>query len=81
MSGPRTLSSATRRVGEESFPADVLVTEPLGEEMIVDIKIPKNKLKLKTSVDKDIKAGDKIWLDPMKNKMHLFNRKTEKAYF
>ena len=78
---PENFILSDKRTGEESFPADVLVTEPLGEEMIVDIKIPKKKLKLKTSVDKDIKAGDKIWLDPMKKKMHLFNRKTEKAYF
>lgn len=78
---PENFIVSNKKGGEESFPADVLVTEPLGEEMIVDIKIPNNKLKLKTSVDKDIKADDKIWLDPMKNKMHLFNRKTEKAYF
>ncbi len=67
--------------GDETFPADVYVTEPLGEEMIVDIEIPNNKLKLKISVDRDIKTGDKIWLEVMKNKMHLFNRETEKAYF
>lgn len=66
---------------ENSFPAEVLVTEPLGEEMVVDVKIPENKndLKIKVSVDRDIKAGDKIWLDLNKDKMHLFDRKTEKA--
>jgi multiple sugar transport system ATP-binding protein len=76
---PENFIVSDKKCGEESFPADVYVTEPLGEEMIVDIEISKNKLKLKTSVDNDIKAGDKIWLDVMKKKMHLFNRETEKS--
>jgi multiple sugar transport system ATP-binding protein len=76
---PENFIVSDKKGGEESFPGDVYVTEPLGEEMIVDIKISKNKLKLKTSVDNDIKAGDKIWLDVMKKKMHLFNRETEKS--
>jgi multiple sugar transport system ATP-binding protein len=76
---PENLIVSDKKGGEESFPAGVYVTEPLGEDMIVDIEISKNKLKLKTSVDNDIKAGDKIWLDVMKKKMHLFNRETEKS--
>jgi hypothetical protein len=47
----------------------------------VDVTLPKNKLKLKTSVDLDIRMGDKVWLEAMKNKIHLFNRKTQQAYF
>jgi multiple sugar transport system ATP-binding protein len=78
---PENFIVSGKKGGEDNFPADVIVTEPLGEEMIVDIEIPNNKLKLKVSVDHDIKMGDKIWLDVMKNKMHLFNRETEKAYF
>lgn len=78
---PENFIITNEKGGDESFPGEIYVTEPLGEEMIVDIEIPKNKLKLKTSVDRDIKMGERVWLDVMKHKMHLFNRETEKAYF
>ncbi len=78
---PENFIITNEKGNEESFPGEVYVTEPLGEDMIVDVTIPKNKLKLKTSVDLDIRMGDKVWLEAMKNKIHLFNRKTQQAYF
>jgi len=77
---PENFIITNEKGGDESFAGEVYVTEPLGEEMIVDVEIPKNKLKLKTSVDRDIEMGNRVWLDVMKNKIHLFNRETEKAY-
>jgi len=78
---PENFVITSEMAGEECFLGEVYVTEPLGEDMIVDVTIPKNKLKLKTSVDLDISMGNKVWLEVMKNKMHLFNRETQKAYF
>jgi ABC-type sugar transport system ATPase subunit len=78
---PENFIITNEKGNEESFPGEIYVTEPLGEDMIVDVTIPKNKLKLKTSVDLDIRMGDKVWLEAMKNKIHLFNRKTQQAYF
>ena len=78
---PENFIITNEKAGEESFQGEVYVTEPLGEDMIVDVTIPNNKLKLKTSVDLDIRMGNKVWLEAMKNKIHLFSRETQKAYF
>ncbi len=78
---PENFTITKERRGEESFQTAVRVTEPLGEDMIVDVIIENTKAKLKTSVDIDVKMGDKIWLQIQSKKMHLFEKKTEKALF
>ena len=78
---PESFVISTSKQGNESFQAEVYVTEPLGEEMIVDVVVRDLKLKLKTSVDFRISMGDKVWLEVKKNKMHLFDRETQKAFF
>lgn len=78
---PENFRVSDEKTVEDAFAGEVYVTEPLGEDMIVDVTIPNNKLKLKTSVDLDIKMGGRVWLEVIKKKMHLFNKKTEAAYF
>ena len=78
---PENFIITNEKSDEECFQGEVYVTEPLGEDMIVDVTIPKNRLKLKTSVDTDIAMGQQVWLEVKKKKMHLFNRKTRETYF
>ena len=78
---PENFTINTEKTNGEEFIANVYVTEPLGEDMIVDVTVADAKLKLKTSVDLEITMGDKIWLGVQKKKMHLFDRKTESSYF
>lgn len=78
---PENFVISAKKSTEDSFPVEVYVTEPLGEDMIVDVLLQESKLKLKTTIDFEPKMGDKVWLDISKRKMHLFNRETTKAYF
>ncbi|MBM4340986.1 MAG: ABC transporter ATP-binding protein [Deltaproteobacteria bacterium] len=78
---PENFTISAKKSTEDSFQVEVYVTEPLGEDMIVDVLLQENKLKLKTRIEFEPKMGDKIWLDINKRKMHLFDHETTKAYF
>jgi multiple sugar transport system ATP-binding protein len=78
---PESFIISKSKSGDEDFDGEIYVTEPLGEDMIVDVTVQKSKLKLKTSIDFDIRMGDKIWLGVNKDKIHLFNQETQIAYF
>jgi len=53
--------------------------EPLGSEVIVDLKIGDYPVKARTSPDFAIDVGEKAWVGFNKEKMRLFDKKTEKA--
>jgi multiple sugar transport system ATP-binding protein len=78
---PESFIISREKTGGEDFQGEVYVTEPLGEDMIVDVTVQDDQVKLKTSVDLDIRMGDTVWLGIKKEKIHLFNRKSERAYF
>jgi len=61
--------------------AEVYVVEPLGSENIIDLRISKNMMKAKTlpTVMPDIGQAVNIWFN--KERMHIFDKKTEKAIF
>ncbi len=78
---PENFSISSSKKEEDSFQAEVYVTEPLGEDQIVDVVINQAKVKLKTSVDVQVKMGETVWLTINKKKMHLFNKEDGIAYF
>jgi multiple sugar transport system ATP-binding protein len=59
--------------------ADVYVCEPLGSEIIVDLKLGENLIKVKTSSDTDVKIGETKYITLNKEKMHIFDKKTGKV--
>jgi len=63
----------------DAVEAEVYVLEPLGAEIIVDLKIGENMLKAKTPEGLLPSIGDKIWVSFRRNKLHIFDKKTEKA--
>jgi len=61
--------------------AEVYVVEPLGSENIIDLRIAENMLKAKTlpTVLPDIGLQVNVWFN--KDRIHIFDKKTEKAIF
>jgi multiple sugar transport system ATP-binding protein len=76
---PEDISLGKRRTPEKLVEAEVYVTEPLGSEVIVDLKVGDNLVKAKTTPDFAISIGEKVWMGFNKERMHLFDKKTEKA--
>ena len=64
---------------ENVIQAEVYVVEPLGSENIIDLKIGENLLKAKTlpTFNPSIGQPIQIWLN--KDRMHIFDKETEKA--
>jgi len=76
---PEDISVHKQRVQAEPIKAEVYVAEPLGSEVILDLKIGDSLVKAKTSPDFKLSIGEKIWMTFNKEKMHIFDKKTEKA--
>lgn len=68
-------------------PEDVMVniegeaylSEPLGSEIILDLKVGENLVKAKTPADFRVDIGDRIWLSFDINRIHIFDKKSEKS--
>ena len=76
---PEDISVHKQRVRAEPIKAEVYVAEPLGSEVILDLKIGDSLVKAKTSPDFKLSISEKIWVTFNKEKMHIFDRKTEKV--
>jgi multiple sugar transport system ATP-binding protein len=76
---PEGISLGKRRTPEKFVEAEVYVTEPLGSELIVDLKVGDNLVKVKAAADFAVSIGEKVWIGFNKEKMHLFDKKTERA--
>jgi multiple sugar transport system ATP-binding protein len=65
----------------ETVKAEVYVVEPLGSENIIDLRINENMMKAKTlpTVLPDIGQIVNLWFN--KDRMHIFDKNTEKAIF
>ena len=67
-----------RRAGAR-IEAEVFVIEPLGSEVIVDLIIGGNMIKMRAPPDFRPHAGEKIHITFNKDKMHIYDKKTGKA--
>ena len=76
---PEDISLGRKRTPEKLVEAEVYVTEPLGSEVIVDLKVGDNLVKVKTTPDFSMSIGERVWIGFNKEKIHLFDKKTEKA--
>jgi len=75
---PEDLSVPKRR-GEELFEAEVFVMEPLGSEVIVDLMVGDNLVKMRTTPDFRARPGQKVHVTFNKDKMHVFDKRTGNA--
>jgi multiple sugar transport system ATP-binding protein len=75
---PEDVSIYKERPSTESFKAEVYVTEPLGAEIIIDLKVGETIVKAKASPDIELHIGETIWVTFNKDKIYIFDRKTQK---
>jgi multiple sugar transport system ATP-binding protein len=58
---------------------EVYMYEPLGSEVIADLKVGDNIIKAKTAPDFSMNIGEKLWLTVKEDVMHIFDKKTEET--
>lgn len=63
----------------ESIEVEVYALEPLGKEIVVDLKLGDEIVKAVTDPTFPGRMGDKVWMTINKERMHVFDRKTEKC--
>jgi len=74
---PEDVSVAKGALGRDAIPAEVYVVEPVGESTIVDLKIGKYLVKARAPAGFKAEIGDRVGLSIAKEKMHIFDKKTE----
>ena len=67
--------------GPDRIESEVYVMEPLGDVNLFDLKIGSHIIKAKTLPNFRLRIGDKVWMQPDHEKMHLFDAQTERAIF
>jgi multiple sugar transport system ATP-binding protein len=65
------------RPAGDAVEAEVYVVEPLGSEIIVDLKLGDSLLRARRSADVTLNLGEKVWFSFKKDKLHIFDKKTE----
>ncbi len=58
---------------------ELYIFEPLGSEVVADLKLGDSLIKAIAPPDFTMKLGSKLWITIPMEKLHLFDRKTEKA--
>ena len=72
-------ATLTRESVPNSTEVEVYMYEPLGSEVIADLKIGEDLIKAKTSPDFELKIGSKLWLSIKEKAIHIFDNKTQQA--
>jgi multiple sugar transport system ATP-binding protein len=55
------------------MPAEVFISEPLGEVLVIDFLLEKKIIKVATSPDVKANMGETMWLSFDLSKVHLFD--------
>jgi ABC-type sugar transport system ATPase subunit len=66
---------------EKSIPTEIYVTEPLGNETIVDIKLGENVIKVLARSDFTAAPGQPVWITANMHKLHLFDESSHECMF
>lgn len=76
---PEDISVQQERPRGDAVEAEVYVVEPLGAQIILDLRIGENILKAESPPDLLPNINDKLWLTFNRKKLHIFDKKTETA--
>jgi len=76
---PEDLTVVKGRLGKEDVPAEIYVVEPVGESTIVDLKIGKYLVKARAAAGFKAEIGEKVGVSIAREKVHIFDKKTEQA--
>lgn len=74
---PEDITIHTEKRKEGAVPAEIYVTEPLGNETIVDVALGDNVIKVLAEPDFEGQSGQKVWIKMNNSKLHFFNAETE----
>lgn len=69
----------TKKEKKEAIRGQVFTLEPLGSEVIVDVKIGETIFKIRESPGLKLDAEEDVWLSFDKDKIHIFDKKTGSA--
>ncbi len=72
--------SVSRKKAASSIESEVYLTEPLGSETNLILKVGENNVNTKVGGISDVKMGDKVWISLDKSRIHLF-KSTGEAIF
>jgi len=74
---PEDISVEKERMLGEMIKSEIYVIEPLGSEIIINLKVGDWIVKARGAPDFGANIGDTAWMTFDKNKMHIFDRKTQ----
>ena len=78
---PENITIFVEKQGDGTVPAEIYVTEPLGNKTIVDVKIGEEIIKVITQAAFPGKPGQNIWLRMKESKFHLFDTESGNYLF
>jgi multiple sugar transport system ATP-binding protein len=76
---PEAISVSNEEMGVNCFKGEVYVVEPLGSEIILNIKVNDNIIKVNAPPSLKVSPGSSVWLSFKTNDVHVFDKKTGKA--
>jgi multiple sugar transport system ATP-binding protein len=62
-------------------PGEVYVVEPLGDRVLLDVRLGKEMVKVKLAATEETLTGDRVWLRFNPQRFHLFDRATGTTLF
>jgi len=76
---PEDIFLEKKKTPDNFIVAEVYVTEPLGGEVLIDLKVGDNLIRVKNVSDFNVSIGEKVWAGFRTEKMYVFDKKTGKA--
>jgi len=76
---PEDLSIDVRKTNSSAIEAEVQLVEPIGAKSIYHLRMSRLAVLAKDYAMLDIDVGSKVWATFNKDKLHLFDKKTEEA--
>jgi multiple sugar transport system ATP-binding protein len=78
---PDALTISTAKPKNEHITGEIFVTELLGGDMIVDVNLADERIRVKTTTDFDGEEGERCFMSVNRDKWHAFSKETGKAIF
>ncbi|MBW2024801.1 MAG: ABC transporter ATP-binding protein [Deltaproteobacteria bacterium] len=78
---PEHIEVKDKRDSDEAFLATVFITEPLGSKTIVDFQVGRETIRVLVPGDIELEINQSKWLLFRKEKLHLFEKDSQRAIF
>ncbi len=73
---PTDIEVSREKSDPESIRAEVYTIEPRGDGLVLTGKLGKNLVRVECAEEFKSRTGDTIWLNPEKERIHLFDKST-----